>query len=278
VHELFEAQAERTPDAIAVSYEGRQLSYGELNARANRLAHYLRETGVGPDSRVALCLEKNPEMVVGFLAVLKASGADVPIDSQYPDARIRHIVEDAKIRTFLTQKTLLTRLSAIKTGLQFHVLEPDDFPEQPVENPSAISSADNLAYVIYTSGSTGGPKGVAVTHSAIIRLVKNTNYVSILASDNLAQISSPSFHAATFEIWAALLNGARTTVIAKSDTLVPSDFARHLERLSITTLFVTTALFNQYVRETPGFLHTLRYVLFGGEAVDPTAARKALEQ
>src|SRR5262249_21481747 len=121
-------------------------------------------------------------------------------------------------------------------------------------------------------------KGVAVTHSAIIRLVKNTNYVSILASDNLAQISSPSFDAATFEIWAALLNGARTTVIAKSDTLVPSDFARHLERLSITTLFVTTALFNQYVRETPGFLHTLRYVLFGGEAVDPTAARKALEQ
>ena len=168
VHELFEEQAEKTPEAVAVVYEDEQLSYGELNRRANQLAHYLRELGVKPDDRVALCLERSLEMVVALLAVLKAGGAYVPLDPDYPPERLRFMLEDSQPVVLLTQSHLRELFNQLEDALP--VLDLDDstpWQQQPESNPDPAAiglTPSHLAYVIYTSGSTGLPKGVCVMH------------------------------------------------------------------------------------------------------------------
>jgi non-ribosomal peptide synthetase component F len=181
VTRLFERQAEQAPDAVALVYEDRQLSYGELNRRANQLAHHLRGLGVGPETPVALCLERSPEMVVGLLGTLKAGGFYVPLDPAYPPERLAYMLEDSGATVLLTQQRLqgnLPRHSA-------HALHLDSDWEQAqgesAANLEPLVSSQNLAYVIYTSGSTGKPKGVAVTLQNIVRLVKQTNYVDLRA-------------------------------------------------------------------------------------------------
>src|SRR5215475_544417 len=252
VHALFEQQVALSPNDIAVSCGGRQMTYRELNARSNQTAHWLKKRGVKAGSLVGLCVDRSIDMLIGMLGILKAGGAYVPIDSQYPEERIRYMVEDTNLEIILTQEPLLVRLSGLKPQLQCVVLESSEFTNEPVANPEAAGSAEDLAYVIYTSGSTGQPKGTCVTHRGINRLVKSPNYIAISSSDNIAQYSNISFDAATFEIWGALLNGARITIISKLDALMPADFAQRLRQSSITILFVTTALFHEYVREVPG--------------------------
>src|SRR6202789_4038132 len=178
IHELFEEQVERTPDATAVVFEDTSLSYGELNRRANQLAHYLRELGVRPDVRVGICVERGLEMVVGLLAILKAGGAYVPLDPAYPSARLRYMLEDSTPAVLLTQGHLKNLIGGIGESMPVLDLASEGsaaWNNQPETNPDRISiglNPNHLAYVIYTSGSTGTPKGVMVEHQGVVnRLV-----------------------------------------------------------------------------------------------------------
>jgi amino acid adenylation domain-containing protein len=276
VHQIFEWQVSKSPEAIALDYDGRTITYRELNARANQLAHYLRQNKAGPGTLVGVYMERSIEMIVAFLGILKAGAAYVPLDFSYPLERLAFMIEDTQMPVILTQREHLSELPA--SGAQAFCLDTEwnligQLPRIP---PANAARADALAYVIYTSGSSGKPKGVAVPHRGITRLVLNTDYVKITPGDHVAQASNASFDAATFEIWGALLNGARLEGMSREITLSPEDFARALRVKRITTLFVTTALFNQLAREVPGVFSSLGTALFGGEAVDPKWVRAVL--
>jgi amino acid adenylation domain-containing protein len=270
LQDLFEAQVQQSPDALAVQFGDEALTYRELNHRANALAASLRRLGVVPDARVAVLLERSLEMVVAVVAVIKAGGAYVPIDPSYPAERIRLMLEDADATAIVTRSAL--RALAPQTGA--HPLLLDDPPpvlEGDEGNVSGGAAAGSLAYLIYTSGSTGVPKGVAVEQRGIARLVRNTNYVCIDPSDRFGQVSSFSFDAITFEIWGALLNGASLVGIRHDVALSSADFARALHDDRITTMFLTAALLRHIASEVPSAFRSMRTLVFGGEAADPAA-------
>ena len=275
IHGAFEAQVKRAPDAVAVIDDGTQTTYAELHRRAQRLAHHLRALGVGPEDRVGVCLERSVDTVVGFLAILQAGGAYVPLDPDHPAERLAFMLDDARVRVLLSTRAMLDRLPARDMRV---VLMDDDqqargsAPASPL--PRAFGAS--LAYVIYTSGSTGQPKGVAIDHRAVLRLVLNTDYVDIQPSDRIAQASNTSFDAATFEIWGALLCGATLVFVSREVTLSPERLAEQLRALQITTLFLTTALFHQVARRLPSAFAPLRTLLFGGEAIDPRCVDSVL--
>ncbi|HTC94926.1 MAG TPA: amino acid adenylation domain-containing protein, partial [Terriglobales bacterium] len=268
-HEVFEQQARLMPDAVAVDYAGRQLSYGELNRRANQVAHYLRKKGVGPEVLVGVCLEWSVELIVGLVGIVKAGGAYVPLDAEYPPERLAFMLQDAGVRVLVTQQSLRDKLAAHGTEIVCLDLDSAVIAEQSDQDVESGAKPENLIYVMYTSGSTGQPKGICIPHRAVNRLVLNTNYVELNESDRIAQASNVSFDAATFEIWGALLHGATLVGIRKNVMLSPQEFAATLLREKISVLFLTTALFNQLAREAPDAFKNLRVLLFGGEAVDP---------
>ena len=277
IHELFEEQVERTPDATAVVFEGRQLTYRELNTKANRLAHHLRQRGVGPGVLVGICMEPSPEMVAGVLGILKAGGAYVPLDPAYPKERIAFMIGDTKVPILLTRQCPADVVPEHSCGVLCVDPGGEGMAQESGEDPVSGATAVDLAYVMYTSGSTGDPKGVMIPHRAVVRLVCNTNYITISSADRMAQISNISFDASTFEIWGALLHGACLVGIPKDMVLVPGDFAARIREQGISVLFVTTALFNQMAREVPTAFRPVRQLLFGGEAVDPTSVRRVVE-
>ncbi|RKG92068.1 non-ribosomal peptide synthetase [Corallococcus terminator] len=278
IHRLVEAQVARTPEAVAVEYGERRWTYRELNGRANQLAHHLRALGVGPESMVALCVERSPEMLVAMLGILKAGGVYVPLDPSYPAERIAFMIADTRAPVLLTEERHAASLP--NTGARRVRLDSDweQVARESSENPSWDVDPEQLAYAIYTSGSTGQPKGVMVTHRAVNRLVLGARYVKLEPTDRIAQASNASFDAATFEIWGALLHGAAVVGVGRDVTLSPPEFATFLEARRISVLFLTTALFNQVIREAPRAFRLLRYVLFGGEQVNPRWVREALEQ
>jgi amino acid adenylation domain-containing protein len=296
IHQLFEEQVEQTPDAIALVFPNikletpdpqpanpqpstpTQLTYRELNNRSNQLAHHLQKLGVGKEVLVGICLERSVEMIVGLLAILKAGGAYVPLDPSYPSERLSFMLEDAQVPVLLTQQHLVERFGSHKSTVVCLDTDWEAIARASEENLTSSVTSDNLAYVIYTSGSTGKPKGVAVPHKAVNRLVFNTNYIQLDPSDKIAQVSNTSFDAATFEIWGALLHGAKLVGISRDVTLSPHDFALQLRQQDITVLFLTTALFQQIARDVPHAFESLRYLLFGGEAVDPRWVKKVLKK
>lgn len=277
VHQIFEAQVARTPDAVAIQYGNETITYRELNARSNQLAHYLQKQKVSAHTLVGVYLDRSIDMVVALLAVLKAGAAYVPLDLSYPRDRLAFMVADTEMPVILTDTKRLGELP--DTGTPAICLDRTwkEIEREPRQLPPNLATADSTAYLIYTSGSTGRPKGVAVPHRGITRLVLNTDYVQIQPEDRVAQASNASFDAATFELWGALLNGARVVGISKDTSLSPADFAHALRKERVTILFLTTALFNQLGREVPGVFSTLKTVLFGGEAVDPKWVRAVLE-
>ena len=282
IHQLFEEQARRSPQAVAVVFGERALSYGELDRRSGELASYLRGLGVGLGGRVALCVEPSVEMIIGLLGILKAGGAYVPIDPNYPEPRMGLMVEDSGAEALLTRQGLVGKFSG-QGALKKVCL--DGSWEASVERLSGgrtqrVSSAvgsEAVACVLYTSGSTGKPKGVCVPHRGVNRLVVNSDYVRFGAEDVVAQISNCCFDAASFEIWGALLNGSRLVGIEPERVLSAEAFSAELCRHGVTTLLVTTALFNALAHERPTIFSTLRTVLFGGEECDARAVRKVLE-
>jgi amino acid adenylation domain-containing protein len=278
IHELFEAQVERSPDAVAVVFEGKQLTYRELNQQANQLARFLRKLGVEPRAFIGICMERSLETVIAALAILKAGGVYVPPDPEYPKERLAFILRDIRTSTLLTQQRLLNRLPEAKTLRVCIDTSWESIGQESGENLYREASANDLVYVIYTSGSTGTPKGVAVTHRAVNRLVMNTDYAQLTSGDVVAQAANFSFDAATFELWGALLHGARLVVIPQEVALSPNALAAQIENQGITTMFVTTALFNQLVESIPTALGKLYHLLFGGEAVDPRRVKELLHK
>ena len=268
VHELFEAQAARAPDAVAVVHQDRELSYGELNARANYLARHLRELGVTPDTRVAIGLERSIELVLAELAILKCGAAYVPLDQNAPIQRMSFMIEDCQARVVVTTKG---RVVPEVPGVSRVDVDELTLKGEISDIPAAPGDSEAAAYVMYTSGSTGKPKGVEIPHRAIGRLVLNNGYANFQASDRIAFASNPAFDAATMEVWGALLNGGSIVVIDQATLLEPHSFAYALETNSVTTLFITTALFNRYAVIIPEVLARLRFLLCGGEQSEPSS-------
>ncbi|WP_200943969.1 non-ribosomal peptide synthetase, partial [Lysobacter sp. Root604] len=283
IHELFERQATAQPDAVAVVYEDHRLTYGELNARANQVAHYLLSQGVKPDDRVAICVERSLEIVVGLLGILKAGGAYVPLDPDYPAERLAYMLEDSAPVALLTQATLEERLPVC--GVPTLRLDTSEdralLAAQPTHNPDPHAhglSSRRLAYVIYTSGSTGTPKGVMVEHRNVNRLVINNPYFQAGDDDCLVHAANPAFDAATWEIWGALLNGARLLVLPPADVLDARRFDAQLLAHGATAMWMTVGLFNQYAPSMQASLAQLRYLLVGGDVLDPRTIRSVLAQ
>jgi amino acid adenylation domain-containing protein len=277
VHQLFEAQVRKTPDATAITSGGVRLSYGALNRRANQLANVLVASGLQPGEVVGVCLERSTEFVIALVAVLKAGGAYLPIDPDYPSQRRALMLNDAGARLCVTEQRFVSELPGESVRLITVDAGSATIAQQTADNLPNRTSPDGLAYVIYTSGSTGVPRGVAIPHQAVVCRVINTDYVTLGPSEVVAQASNAAFDAATFEIWGALLNGARLDVIAKAVLLSPRMLQSHIEQQGITTLFLTTALFNRVAEERPGAFGGVKQLLFGGEAADPAAARAILE-
>ncbi len=278
LQQLFEAQVARTPDAVAVQSEEMTLTYRELNQRANQLAHYLQAAGIGPDRLVGIFTERSLLTVIGILGILKAGGAYLPLDTTYPRARLSFMLADAEAPVILTQQKLLLHLPDHSATVVCLDSDWEMISQESEADPVSQAKADSLAYIIYTSGSTGRPKGVSIPHRAVSRLVFNTNYVQLDSTDRIAQISNISFDAATFELWGALLHGARLVLINKDVALSPREFAGQLRDYGINTIFLTTALFNLLAREVPTAFSSVRQLMIGGEAVDPYWINEVLRQ
>ncbi|HEY0605695.1 MAG TPA: amino acid adenylation domain-containing protein, partial [Herpetosiphonaceae bacterium] len=276
VHDLVAAHAAQTPDAIAVVFGDEHCTYGELNARANQLAHHLQALGVDVGTPVGICLERSLPFVVGVLAILKAGGAYVPLDPSYPSERIQFMLEDTAAPVVITTAVLAPTLPTHDGQLICLDTDAAMLAAQPITNPVSQVTGEDLAYLIYTSGSTGQPKGIGIPHRAIMRLVCDTNYVQLTREDNIALVSNISFDAATFELWGALIHGARLIGVPREVALSPQALAAHIRQQRIDTMFLTTALFNQIAREAPDAFATMREVMFGGEASDPRAVAEVL--
>jgi amino acid adenylation domain-containing protein len=269
IHELFRAHAERTPAAVAVVCGGEELTYAELDARANGLAHHLRGRGIGAGDYVAILMQRSVELVVAELGVLKAGAAYVPIDPTFPAERVAFMVADSGSRVVLG-----------RTGDELPELgvERVDVDALPVsaDGLDVVLTSDAPAYVMYTSGSTGAPKGVVVPHRAIARLVVNGGYAEFDASSRVAFASNPAFDATTMEVWAPLLNGGGIVVIPQDVLLEPRRFGDALVRHGVNTLWMTVGLFNQYADELAAEIPLLRYLIVGGDALDPRIISRVL--
>ncbi|MFL6286496.1 MAG: amino acid adenylation domain-containing protein, partial [Pyrinomonadaceae bacterium] len=276
LHELFERRADSAPEAVALVYGGEELSYGELNERANRLAHLLRWRGVGEESRIGVLMDRSATAVVSLLAILKAGGAYVPLDPEYPRERLRFMLEDSGVRLVLTNAGLGSLLGECE-GVE--VIDLDDVAEElaheSCEDLSCVTTPDSAAYVIYTSGSTGRPKGVLVTHRSVTRLVLSQTYVSFSPSEVFLLLAPLSFDASTFELWGALTSGARLAVFP---TRRPSleELGAALDSYQVTTLWLTAGLFHQMAESQAESLGRVRQIVAGGDVLSAAAVRRVL--
>ncbi|HEX6910711.1 MAG TPA: amino acid adenylation domain-containing protein, partial [Longimicrobium sp.] len=278
LHGRFAEQARANPGAVALEWDDLALTYGELDARANRLAHHLRGLGVGPDDRVGVLMERGADLVLSILAILKAGGAYVPLDPSYPAERLRLMLADAGVRVLVSHAAF--RAAGDSGGLSVVWLDEaaDALAALPADAPESGATAENLAYIVYTSGSTGRPKGVMVNHRTVVQLVVETDYVRFGPGDRIAQASNASFDALAFEAWGAFLNGATLVGVGRDVLLSPPAMRAFLRDRRITTLYQTTALLNQLSRELPDIFAPLREVLFGGQAADADAVRRVIRE
>ncbi|HEX6702560.1 MAG TPA: amino acid adenylation domain-containing protein, partial [Gaiellaceae bacterium] len=274
VHERVALWARTTPDAVAVVDGAEELTYRELDERAERLAVRLRRAGVRTDTAVGVLVERSAELVVSFLAVLKAGGAYVPLDPGYPPARLEQMLASVDARVLVAGRELLGRLERPPVEVLL-VDEPDDAAAG--ELPPLPAHPDQLAYVVYTSGSTGEPKPVGATHRGVVGLVVDANFVRVGPGDRIALVSAPTFDATTFELWAPLLNGATLCVLPRDDVLSPQRLAAALDERSVTVLHVPAALVNDDEHRRRLGALPVRSLLFGGEVVKPHAVRSLLE-
>jgi amino acid adenylation domain-containing protein len=270
----FEGQVRRSPGAVAVGCEGERLTYAELNGRANRLAARLRRLGVGPEERVGMYFERSLELVVAIVGILKAGGAYVPFDPVYPAERIAFMVADAQPRVLLTQaghEAFCRGLLAGSPGTVLQTVEDATLAGESPEDPAAGVQPDHAAYIIYTSGSTGQPKGCIVPHHQVVRLFTATQaWYRFGSSEVWTLFHSYAFDFSVWELWGALLYGGRLVVVPQATSRSPEAFLELLETERVTVLNQTPSAFRQLMAadETRSGALALRYVIFGGEALD----------
>ncbi|EOH4134056.1 pyoverdine non-ribosomal peptide synthetase PvdD [Pseudomonas aeruginosa] len=278
LQQRFEEQVRQRPQAVALILDEQRLSYGELNARANRLAHCLIARGVGADVPVGLALERSLDMLVGLLAILKAGGAYLPLDPAAPEERLAHILDDSGVRLLLTQGHLLERLPR-QAGVEVLAIDGLVLDGYAESDPLPTLSADNLAYVIYTSGSTGKPKGTLLTHRNALRLFSATEaWFGFDERDVWTLFHSYAFDFSVWEIFGALLYGGRLVIVPQWVSRSPEDFYRLLCREGVTVLNQTPSAFKQLMAvacsaDMATQQPALRYVIFGGEALDLQSLR-----
>jgi amino acid adenylation domain-containing protein len=271
LHQLFEKRVELTPDAIAVVFQDRQLTYRELNDRANQLAHQLIALNVEPEVLVGLSVERSLEMVVGILGILKAGGAYVPIDPAYPQERLAYMLEDARVPVLVTMRHLAESFSGYSGSVV--CLDTPPAAEYSRVNPVTQIAPDNLIYIIYTSGSTGKPKGVQVTHANVGRLFAATqDWYRFDERDVWTMFHSYAFDFSVWELWGALIYGGKLVIVPFEVSRSPQEFSELLAREKVTVLNQTPSAFRQLQRVAGDRQNqlelSLRLVIFGGEALD----------
>jgi amino acid adenylation domain-containing protein len=269
LHEFFEAQAERAPDRAALIFNHERLSYRELNARANQLAHHLRSLGAGPDTLVGICMQPSLEMVISALAVLKAGAAYVPLDPAYPSERLTFMISDAQLNLLLTQRRL--RGTVADEAIKIIEIDADwsAISRESRESVPARASADNLAYVIYTSGSTGKPKGVMISHRSICnRLLWMQATYPLGETDQLLQKTSISFDASVWELFVPLMSGATLIVAQPGGNQDSAYLVKLIKEQQVTTLQLVPSMLRVFLNE-PGVEQcgSLKYLFCGGEAL-----------
>lgn len=278
VHQLFEVQVDRSPDGTALVFEEQQLTYRELNSRANQLAHHLTKLGVGPDVLVGICVERSLDMVVGLLGILKAGGAYVPLDPAYPAERVSFMLEDADVPVLLAQHRLLARLP--QTNAKVLCLDTDwhEIASERAGNPVSRAGPENLAYVIYTSGSTGRPKGVQIAHHAVVNFLSSMSHQpGMTAKDRLLGVTTLSFDIAGLEIYLPLSLGASLEIVSRE---VSSDGRRLRSKLTssgATVVQATPATWRMLLEA--GWEGDPRLkILCGGEALPRTLANQLVQK
>ena len=276
IHQLFESQVNRTPDAIAMVFEENHLTYRELNQRANQLAHYLRSMGVGPESLVGICLERSLEMVVGLLGILKAGGSYVPLDPAYPKDRLSLMIEDSQLPLLLTQTTL--RDQFVEQNVQIVCIDTDweSIAQQPTDNPDSGVGPENLAYTIYTSGSTGKPKGVQLYHQTVVNFLNSMRYQPGLTDqDVLLAVTTISFDIAVLELYLPLMVGARAVIASREVAADAARLSDLMVRSGATLLQATPATWRMLI--SGGWMGDGKLkMLCGGEAMPRDLADQLL--
>ncbi|HKW30178.1 MAG TPA: amino acid adenylation domain-containing protein, partial [Verrucomicrobiae bacterium] len=280
-HQLFEEQAARTPEALAVADGAGQLTYGELNERADQLAHRLRELAVGPEVCVGVCLDRSVAMVVGKLAIWKAGGAYVPLDPSYPTERLRFMLEDAKIPVLLTQPSLRNNFKSEFSDLKLLCVDDAGHTSRFTHGSSIprsefpVPNSDNLAYVIYTSGSTGRPKGVEIEHRSLVNLITwHQRTYQVRPADRATQIATPAFDASVWELWPYLTAGASIHIPDEETRLSPGKLLRWLTGEEITLSFVPTPIAEAMLEEPWPDDCRLRALLTGGDKLHRAPGKK----
>jgi amino acid adenylation domain-containing protein len=277
IHRLFEKQVEKTPNAIAIVYKDEQLTYQELNQRANQLAHYLQFLGIKLEDKIGVCIERSPLMTIAILGILKAGGAYVPLDAAYPVERLTFMLEDVKCPILLTQTHLSNQLPVddIKQVINIES-EWENISQYSSDNLLTQVTPDNLAYIIYTSGSTGTPKGTEIPHRSLIGFMFGVDYIKLDADNIWLQHSSVSWDMLTWELWPSLVCGGRC-VLFPDNIPTPENLSRVIKEQGVNILFLTTALFNLIIDTMPEGLSGIKQLLFGGESVSVPHVHRALK-
>ncbi|WP_224360632.1 non-ribosomal peptide synthetase [Hyalangium versicolor] len=275
IHSTFEAQVAAAPNRIALVAGEKTLTYAQLDAQANRLAHHLRRYGVGPEIPVGLCLERGMEMVIAILGILKAGGAYVPLDPAYPQERLDVMLEQAAPLVILTDSRLEAKITLSWAQL-VHLDALDELlVNEPSSPPHPRTEPDNLAYIMFTSGSTGEPRGVPVSHRNVVRLVKDTGFARFDATETFLQYASISFDASTLELWAPLLNGGRLALFPPGLASMEA-LGRFIVEHGITSLWLTASLFHLMAEEQSACFRGVRQLLAGGDVLSPRHVAQVL--
>lgn len=274
ISQLFEESVLKYGERTAVCFQSESISYSELNEKTNRLANYLRKFGVSRNSIVAIFLEPSIEFIISILAIVKAGGVFLTLNTDDPDNRIRRILQDSGPVKIITSSDLRDSImSALPLSSEDNIIKVNLFFDERIpfddNNPAYVNEPEDLLYVMYTSGSTGNPKGCMVPHRCVARVVKNTNYIQIDPSDIIAQVANVAFDVLIFEMFGALFNGACLHIIPQITLLSPTDFSRVLKQNHITILCLTASLLNLLVKSCPDAFDNLKYLLSTGERANP---------